>query len=174
MGLFRNPTPPSPLPMAEPQRTRASPPRSPTHPPPHRETQDGVRTIHYQPKKSPTAPSRHGLVRTPSVQTRYMNMLLAIDQIPRFYNILAACSTWLLLAGYLVFPSTFTSLSKSDVLNTDNGEDAVVKKAILKTVKNAPFLWIAGACCIIGGAGMVWLWVRWRDNYVWLINRIFL
>jgi hypothetical protein len=41
-------------------------------------------------------------------------------------------------------------------------------------VKNIPLLVIAGICTGIGAAGMVWLWWRWRQNYVWLLNKIFL
>ncbi len=101
-------------------------------------------------------------------------MLLAIDQIPRLHNILASFFSWILLAGYLVFPGTFTTIQKSKALNSDNEDENVVKDAILKAVKNVPLLWVAGACCILGGLGMIGLWIKWRDNYVWLINRIFL
>lgn len=41
-------------------------------------------------------------------------------------------------------------------------------------MKNIPLLVIAGICTGIGAAGMVWLWWRWRQNYVWLLNKIFL
>ena len=33
---------------------------------------------------------------------------------------------------------------------------------------------IAWICCGIGAIGMVWLWWRWRNNYIWILNRIFL
>ena len=33
---------------------------------------------------------------------------------------------------------------------------------------------IGYACCGIGGAGMFILWIRWRHNYVWLLNSIFI
>ena len=61
--------------------------------------------------------SRPDLVRKPSVQTRYVDMLLHLDTIPRLDNILASLFTWLLLAGYLVFPATFISLSESKALS---------------------------------------------------------
>lgn len=44
------------------------------------------------------------LARVPSVQTRYMEMLLHLDKIPRLDNILASVFTWILLAGFLVIP----------------------------------------------------------------------
>jgi len=112
------------------------------------------------------------LRRQTSVKTRYMTMLLDLDTIPRLHNILASFFTWILLAGYITFPGTFTSLSNStsnpDVPDSGAAED------VLKNVKNAPLLWIAGFCCGIGAVGMGWLWWRWRRNFVWLINRIFL
>jgi hypothetical protein len=117
--------------------------------------------------------SKPDLLRAPSVQTRYMNMLLSLDNIPRSHNILVACSTWIFLAGFVIFPGTFTSLQKSDTLQ-DNKSENVVEHAILHTVKNAPLMWVAGSCCIIGGLGMAALWIKWRANYVWLISRIFL
>lgn len=114
------------------------------------------------------------LVRTPSVQTRYMEMLLQIDEIPRLHNILAAFFTWILLAGYLVFPATFASLQDSISGKGGGEETTVVAQKALHTIKNVGLLYVAGACCIIGAIGMMCLWYRWRENYVWLINRIFL
>lgn len=103
-----------------------------------------------------------------------MEMLLQIDEIPRLHNILSAFFTWILLAGYLVFPATFASLQKSIKNENDGEETTVVAEKALHTIKNVGLLWVAGACCIVGALGMTWLWFRWRQNYVWLINRIFL
>lgn len=124
-------------------------------------------------KNRPAPPLR----RQTSIKTRYMTMLLDLDTIPRLHNILASFFTWILLAGYLVFPGTFTSLQDETTTipvigNSTTTETA--EKVFLKHVKNAPLLWIAGFCCGIGVVGMGWLWWRWRENFVWLINRIFL
>ncbi|KAI9048424.1 hypothetical protein LZ554_007260 [Drepanopeziza brunnea f. sp. 'monogermtubi'] len=123
---------------------------------------------HFQP--SPTPPTRPNAIlnRQNSAQTRYMTMLLALDTIPRLHNILAAFFTWILLAGFVIFPGTFTSLRSLE----DTSNEAAA--AIVKTVKNIPLLVIAGTCCGVGALGMLWLWWKWRDNYVWLLNRIFL
>lgn len=99
-------------------------------------------------------------------------MLLAMDTIPRMHNIFAAFFTWILLAGFVVLPGTFTSLGKLEDKPEVSSSEAA--SAILKTVKNIPLLVIAGSCCGIGALGMVWLWYKWRSNYVWLLNRIFL
>jgi hypothetical protein len=76
---------------------------------------------------------------------------------------------WILLAGFLVFPGTFTSLKK---LEADPTNEAASN--ILKTVKNIPLIYVGAFCCGIGAGGMIWLWFRWRANFVWLLNRIFL
>ena len=42
-------------------------------------------------------------------QTRYVNMLLALDDISSLFNILSAFFTWILLAGFVLLPGTFAS-----------------------------------------------------------------
>ncbi|GLA44589.1 hypothetical protein AnigIFM63309_004210 [Aspergillus niger] len=49
-------------------------------------------------------------------QSRYIQMLLEVDHMPWIYNIIASVAHWVLLAGYLVIPGTFTSLQKSGKL----------------------------------------------------------
>lgn len=109
----------------------------------------------------------------PATPSRYVSMLLKLDKIPRLHNIYASLFTWLILAGYIVFPGTFTSLRKSNAIkNTANRNQA--EEVILDTAQNVPLLWLAGGCCVIGASGISWLWWRWNDNFVWLVNRIFL
>lgn len=111
------------------------------------------------------------LKRRPSANTRYMNMLLELDAVPRVHNMLASFFTWILLAGFIIFPGTFTSIQS---LNVDDPSRSDAEKWILGRVKNVPLLVIAGLCCGIGAAGMIWLWYRWHNNFIWLVNRIFL
>lgn len=40
-------------------------------------------------------------------RTPYVEMILAIDFIPNWYTLMAAFSTWILLAGFVLFPATF-------------------------------------------------------------------
>lgn len=96
-------------------------------------------------------------------------MLLAQDTIPRFHTILAASFTWILLAGFLVFPGTFTSLQK---LEAKDGDET--GKRVLEAVKNVKLIYVGAACCGVGAGGMIWLWFRHRTNFVWLLNKIFL
>lgn len=65
--------------------------------------------------------------------TRYMNMLLALDDIPQLHNIMAGFFTWILLAGFVLFPGTFTSLQEA------NGEGlGSAGAAILGAVQHLP------------------------------------
>jgi hypothetical protein len=41
-----------------------------------------------------------------------MNMLLSLDTIPRLHNILASFFGWIILAGFTIFPGTFTGFAK--------------------------------------------------------------
>jgi len=100
--------------------------------------------------------------------TQYVNMLLALDSIPRLHNMLAGFSTWILLAGFILFPGTFTSLQGVEA-NLNETEARVLDR-----IKNLPLFVIAWICCGIGAIGMSWLWWRWMNNYVWLVERIFL
>ena len=103
------------------------------------------RKDHYVALSSKKRASRPELVRKPSVQTRYMDMLLHLDTIPRLDNILASFFTWLLLAGYLVFPVTFISLSDSKALSQVGQDGGELGAAVANSIKNAPLLYIAVA-----------------------------
>ncbi|KAF8581882.1 hypothetical protein K439DRAFT_1392276 [Ramaria rubella] len=118
---------------------------------------------------NPPPPQRQGLSRRPSANTRYMNMLLSLDAVPRMHNLASSFFTWILLAGFVVLPATFTSI---DDVQEDGRPQIEIN--LLRVVKNLPLFVVAGVCCAIGASGMLWLWKRWSDNYVWLINRIFM
>jgi hypothetical protein len=96
------------------------------------------------------------LNRQNSVQTRYMDMLLSLDTIPRLHNILASFFTWILLAGFLVFPGTFTSIAS---LGNDPNIHSQTAANILRGVKHVQLLVVAGVCSGIGAGGMV------REHY---------
>ena len=87
---------------------------------------------------------------------------------PRFDNNFAAISCWLMVAGFVVFPGTFTSLSHSEKIGeTESG------KQLQYVVANIPLLPVALACCLLGILGTFWMWRRWRNNYFWLSRQIF-
>lgn len=104
-----------------------------------------------------------------------MEMLLHLDEIPRLYNILAGLFSWIILAGFLVVPGTFTTFKESKAFqDADKNDKDQVTHAIIHSIANIGLLWLAGAFCVAGIVGCIGLWIRWRENYVWVINRVFL
>ncbi|KAI3054281.1 hypothetical protein CBS147353_11464 [Aspergillus niger] len=105
--------------------------------------------------------------------TRYIEMLLEVDHMPWVYNIIASAAHWVLLAGYLVIPGTFTSLQKSEKL-----EQALIgngaNKAVLNKIQNPPLLAIACVFFAVGTTLLTWLCWTWRSNYIWLVGRVFM
>jgi len=93
-------------------------------------------------------------------------MIIEADAIPRRYNVVAFLSSWLIHTSYLFLPGTFTSLESQ----LDDGNS----RRVVQTVKNVPLLWLAATCCIIGTAGLGYLWWTWSSNSVWLIRNVFL
>lgn len=108
-----------------------------------------------------------------SEHSRYVQMLLHQDEIPLIHNILAAVLVWLLLAGFLVFPGTFTSLQKSVEGHDSNTLGDQAAKLIVRSIKNIPLLYMAAIMCGISVSGMLYLAFRHARNYVWLVNKLF-
>ncbi|KAK1247023.1 hypothetical protein MKX08_000825 [Trichoderma sp. CBMAI-0020] len=108
-----------------------------------------------------------------SEHSRYVQMLLHQDEIPLVHNILAAAFVWLLLAGFLVFPGTFTSLQKSVEANDSNTLGDQAAKLIVRSIKNIPLLVMAAIMCGISVSGMLYLAISHAKNYVWLVNKLF-
>lgn len=116
-------------------------------------------------------PIRPGLERRrTTARTRYIDMLLGLDTVSPVHNLLSSAFVWLLLAGYIVFPATFTKLQRTESKPPNNDFSATA----LNTVRNIPLLYVAAFACGIGVAGCLWLWWQHRKNYVWVIHRIFL
>nr|GAT58924.1 predicted protein [Mycena chlorophos] len=44
---------------------------------------------------------------------------------------------------------------------------------VLEAIQHLPLFVIAFTCAGIGALGMLWLWWRWNQNYLWLNHRIF-
>lgn len=102
------------------------------------------------------------------LESTYDRMVLESNEIPFRKNLAAALCSWLMLAGFVVFPGTFSSLSRTNFLG--NSEPGRLVQSI---VRNMPLLWVAGICCVLGLTGLLWIWWTLRHNYVWLIGRIF-
>jgi hypothetical protein len=125
-------------------------------------------------------------------QTRYVNMLLALDHIHPINDMLAFSSCWLLLAGFVVLPGTIKKTIPD--LVKDNVQDENLQKALNLVIEHVPLyvphfssdlvasfltniysrVAVAGAVSGIGLTGMAIMWIRWRGNYIWLVRNIFL
>ncbi|KAK3214373.1 hypothetical protein GRF29_28g2857456 [Pseudopithomyces chartarum] len=120
--------------------------------------------------KASKKPERPGLQRRrTTAQTRYIDMLLGLDNVPKIHNILASFFTWILLAGYIVFPATFNKLNDKDL---DEKANNALKAHALATVRNVPLLYVAAFACGIGVLGCIWLWWKHRGNYVIMLSLI--
>ncbi|EXL39881.1 hypothetical protein FOCG_17548 [Fusarium oxysporum f. sp. radicis-lycopersici 26381] len=110
-------------------------------------------------------------IRGPSRVLRkvsYSDMVLAAHECPFALRFIAAASNWLLLAGFVVFPGAFTSLSRMKLLSESQaGRNAQY------FIHNTPLLAIGILCCSIGSAGIGWVSWKCKGNYVWLVDRIF-
>ena len=91
-------------------------------------------------------------------------MVLDSYEVRQGNNIAAALFSWLLLAGFIVFPGTFKSLN---LLREDSpgGRPALAHRV--------PLVWFSSICCFIGLLGNFWLWLKFRHNYVWLLEHLF-
>lgn len=119
--------------------------------------------------KTPLPPdsTELGLARSDTsltIETEYVRMLLELQDIHWLYNFMASLAAWMLLAGYLVIPGTFTSLQKSDTITNKVAQNEA-EKAVLKTIQNPPLVAIAWVLLSIGVATMSFLFYRWRRNY---------
>lgn len=88
----------------QPEHKPYAPPRNASPPPPPHKPNTPP------PPLPPLPPPTRPPLTTEMSGTRYMNMLLALDTIPRLDNMLSSFFTWILLAGFVLFPGTFTSI----------------------------------------------------------------
>ena len=125
-----------------------------------------------QKKQKQDAPSLLHPANTPrpiGPLSRYNTMVIQSHEVPNAYNLIAAVSNWLFLAGFVFFPGTFTTLSHASVLaNSQAGR--VVQHAI----QNIPLLCIGVISSLSGGVGICWVWWNLRQNYIWLVSRVVL
>lgn len=116
-----------PPPKPSPSISEFKPPKiSPSH-----STSPQVKQDHQPVASSSGKQSSHN--------TRYVNMLLALDDIPNYWNLLASFFTWILLAGFLLFPGTFTSWREEQAQAAGaGGVSDQVKGAVLDVVSHVP------------------------------------
>ena len=97
--------------------------------------------------------------------TEYDKMILRMDkEIKPYYFGLAGFFSWLLLAGFLVSPTTYSSVRYLDAPK----QTGDIGKAVMHAVRNIPLIFIASFACIIAAVGLAWLWTRWHHNHIWI------
>nr|XP_036584424.1 PHO85 cyclin-1 [Colletotrichum truncatum]KAF6793942.1 PHO85 cyclin-1 [Colletotrichum truncatum] len=95
-------------------------------------------------------------------------MVLENDKaIDWWWSLLAKIFSWLLLAGYIVFPSTFASLRRSQVLESMGRVGQAVSDWA-----NDCLIALASVLSGVASIGLAWLWFKWRTNYVWVYQHI--
>jgi len=109
----------------------------------------------------------NGYATQPRRNTSYSNMVLEAHDAPVMQCAVAALSNWIFLAGFVVFPGTFTSLGRAPVLG-----ESQAGRVVQGVIQNVPLLVIGMLCCLAGGTGIGWTAWRSRRNYVWLVDRI--
>lgn len=117
-------------------------------------------------------------------QTPYLNMIMSLDRIPRLHNILAVVFVWLLLLGFVLFPGSFTRTERQPSVSSEqppnnNNEGTTIR--VGQITVNVPLslaqrvaLVLASVFILTGVFGTAWLALRWRRNYIWLLNKLYL
>ena len=100
--------------------------------------------------------------------TKYDQMVLEMQEgIGLPYSVVAGFLSWLLLAGFLISPSTYSSI-RFHVLD----QTGDISKVVMSSILSIPLLCIAIFLCAVSAIGLVCLWWKLRRNYIWVNNQI--
>ncbi|RSL46227.1 hypothetical protein CEP51_015967 [Fusarium floridanum] len=102
--------------------------------------------IHVTGSPAPGTGAQHAERLTP-----YNAMIVQAHEVPSAYCIPAAVANWLFLAGFVVFPGTFTTISQATALGNSQAG-----RVVQHAVQNTPLLVVGSLCCFIGGAALGW------------------
>jgi hypothetical protein len=99
----------------------------------------------------------------------YHAMIVESHENLRLYSILAAIFDWLFLAGFIILPGTFNSLSWVEALG-----ESKAGRIMQTAIQNTPLIVIGCLCCFLGSMGIrITAWKR-KKNHVWLNDHIYL
>lgn len=126
-----------------------------------------VRTSFLKTWKHLSTPHEIGQVRRSNKNAQYLGML-ADNEAVTVYNAQAGIASWFLLAGYLVFPSQFASLKRSQILETP-----VIGHSI-STIVNMPIIYLGSVTCLLSTIWLAWLTFKMHKNCIWLEKHIFM
>lgn len=125
-----------------------------------------------RPSYLPTAAQTHQ--RNASFQTRYMNMAMSTQRIPRAHNILSNLFAWMMLLAFIIAPANFCRPPPKAEAGTVTAWGPGNHTGPYRSMPSVGLL--AASCTMfgLGGLGMLWLALCWRRNFIWLMNRIYL
>lgn len=107
-----------------------------------------------------------------------MNMAMSTQRIPRAHNILSNLFAWMMLLAFIIAPANFCAPPSSAGAGTvRSAHGSSSSSSTEEPYRSVPSVGLLAASCAmfgLGGLGMLWLALRWRRNFIWLMNRIYL
>ena len=94
-------------------------------------------------------------------------IVLQAENIKKLYGMIAFLSSWLIHASYIVLTGTFTSLGQ-------HLEQNDTSRLAAAPIENVPLVPLALISCICGSIGLVFVWRKCGDNYVWTKRNVLL
>ncbi|KAK3988666.1 hypothetical protein QBC44DRAFT_243216 [Cladorrhinum sp. PSN332] len=101
-------------------------------------------------------------------------MLKSVEKIPRLHNILVLFFAWILLAGFVIMPGSFTSVKRAVDEASGIPINLGANRKLILSKANTATMVVGFVLTVAGTFGTAWLALRWRRNYVWLLNRIYM
>lgn len=103
--------------------------------------------------------------------SEYARQIEEQDRVSILASIGVSIFQWLLLAGYLVVPGTFTSLQRSNTVKQNLGDQGA-QGLVLHTIQSPPLVGISCAFFCTGAVGLaVYAWY-WRYNFLLLMRLV--
>lgn len=102
-------------------------------------------------------------ISEPSKSTVLKDMVYEEFCIPFKYKLYVTGSLWLLLFGFVLFSGTFTNFK----LNA-------AEKVLFSRFENVPMLVLGTLFCGASSCALIYLSWKWKNNSIWLVERILL
>lgn len=99
----------------------------------------------------------------------YKRMVNDAYETPLIWSVWSSIGTWLLLTGYLLVPSGYGALQRSQALH-DAGE---LGRFVQSASYNIPVVVVASTTCCVAVGLLYVVWSRRAENHIWTSNQIF-
>jgi hypothetical protein len=99
----------------------------------------------------------------------YKRMVHDAYEIPLIWSVWSSIGTWLLLTGYLLVPSGYGALQRSQALHDAGQFGRFVQSASY----NIPVVVVASTTCFVAVGLLYFVWSRRAGNLIWTSNQIF-